>query len=385
MNKERITTLLRRYRQNALTSAEREELRQALSGMREEDFPDEDLRDAFHRFEAHPGWTAEAQQAMWERISTAAALPPARVRPLRTVYWRVAAAAAVLIGGTVLYPLLLRPPQQPQPEIVATIAEDVPPGSNRAVLILADGSAVPLDSSGRRQIGQGIVQQGAAIRYDSGPQAQEVSFNTLRTPAGGQFKVVLPDGTAVWLNAGSSLHYPTAFTEKVRRVRLEGEAFFEVAKNAAQPFVVEAKGITATVLGTSFNINSYPDEENLVTTLVTGSLRVNTPKAAHLLHPGEQTLLRSNGELQSRTGVNTEEFTAWKDGQFYFDNTPLTVILRQVSRWYDVEVIYTTPVGDRKFFGVIDRKTPLAGILKLLNANDIQFQIKGKKLYVGTS
>jgi ferric-dicitrate binding protein FerR (iron transport regulator) len=300
--------------------------------------------------------------------------------------WRVAAAVALLLGGAALTTLLLRQPT-PSPPATATAAlpEDAPPGSNKAVLILADGSAVPLDSSGSKQIGQGIVQQGAAIRYDAGKPAQGVSFNTLRTPPGGQFKVVLPDGTAVWLNAGSSLRYPTAFTGSVRQVRLEGEAFFEVAINAAQPFVVEANGIKATVLGTSFNINSYPDEENLVTTLVTGSLRVNTAKAAHLLHPGEQTVLRANGELQSRTGVNTEEFTAWKDGQFYFDNTPLTVIMRQFSRWYDVEVIYTAPVADRQFFGVIDRKTPLAGVLKLLNANDIKFQIKGKKLYVGTS
>ncbi|MGX5819843.1 FecR family protein [Chitinophaga lutea] len=384
MDKARIIYLLQRYRDDHLSREEWEALRGALAGMREEDFPDDALRDAFHRFETHPEWTPDTQQAVWDRIKTVTvAQPSVRIRPLR---WRIAAAVAILIGGTAVTIALLRQqPPSPPATVAATNTDDAPPGSNKAVLTLSDGSTLTLDSSGRKQLSHGIVQQGATIRYAAPPQGGEVAYNTLRTPPGGQFKVVLPDGTSVWLNAGSSLRYPTSFAGKVRQVRLEGEAFFDVAQNPAQPFVVETNRATATVLGTSFNINSYPDEDNLVTTLVTGSLRVSSTSATQLLHPGEQTVLGANGAMLSRKGVNTEEFTAWKDGRFYFDNTPLTVILRQFSRWYDVEVIYTTPVADRKFFGVIDRKTPLAGVLKLLNANDIKFQIKGKKLYVGTS
>jgi ferric-dicitrate binding protein FerR (iron transport regulator) len=191
----------------------------------------------------------------------------------------------------------------------------------------------------------------------------------------------LPDGTTVWVNASSSIKYPTAFTGKKREVEITGEAYFQIAKNPGQPFIVRVNGMEVQALGTQFNINSYSDEASVSTTLIEGSVKVTSDNAGVILGPGQQSQLK-NGRLRLIKNVNTEEITSWKEGLFHFESADLKTILRQFSRWYDVDVVYEGEIKNRKFFGIVNRSSTLLNVLEMLKDNDIVFRIEGKKLIV---
>lgn len=314
--------------------------------------------------------------ASWKKIVHT---PGARVRPMKRWMW--AAAAAVLVLGSGAIYLLRQPTVQQASNVVAAI---VAPGSNKAVLTLADGSTVTLDSAGNQVLQQGnatIKQQGGQLIYDVKNGQTAVNYNTLHTPRGGNFRITLPDGTKVWLNAASSLRYPTAFIGKERLVEITGEAYFEVAADAQLPFKVKAGNNAAIeVLGTAFNISNYTGEGPLKATLLSGAIRVSAGGQSVALKPGQQAVV--NGDITLADHADLGKVMAWKNGVFNFDDVSLQDAMRQVERWYDIDVVYENGVPDIYFGGKLPRNISLNDLLAALEASDVHFRIENNKLIV---
>jgi ferric-dicitrate binding protein FerR (iron transport regulator) len=273
---------------------------------------------------------------------------------------------------------------------------DIAPGGNKAELTLADGSVIILDSASN-----GIISQQGNIKVqklDNGliaytlndkqiTENDEAFYNTITTPRGGQYQVTLADGTKVWLNAASSIRFPVLFTGNERKVEITGEAYFEVAKNKAIPFKVKAGASEIKVLGTHFNINAYDDEASVKTTLLEGKVRVVVPamagnQAAIFLQPGQQSGITKEGIISVIENADTEVAVAWKNGRFQFKSTDLKTILRQISRWYDVDVIYKENIN-LHFTGQLTRDVNVSKVFeKLALTDEVHFKIEGKRIIV---
>ncbi|WP_353196530.1 FecR domain-containing protein [Parapedobacter defluvii] len=265
------------------------------------------------------------------------------------------------------------------------------PGGNRATLTLADGRTITLDE-GRT----GIVIAGDAITYNDGDALAEVdekvklTWLELGTPKGGTYQVTLPDGTRVWLNAASTLRYPSRFSDTERLVELTGEAYFSVTRDSKRSFKVVSAGQKVEVLGTEFNVSAYSDDPETKTTLVEGKVRLYLANERNQetlekddyveLVPGEQGVTR--GENLSKTHVDTALYTAWKSGYFYFKRTPVEEILRQVARWYDVEIKYEGNIPSETLSGDINRDVSLLGLLAILKQSTINVSLDGRILTV---
>jgi transmembrane sensor len=268
------------------------------------------------------------------------------------------------------------------------IKKDLLPGSNKAILTLGNGSTIILDSSRKGQLAQ---QSGATIfKSDNGQISYKadvlsdhsIVYNTLTTPRGGQYKLLLPDGTGVWLNAASSITYPTAFTGKERTVQVTGEVYFEVAKNTSMPFRVQVKQMEVSVLGTHFDINAYDEESSINTTLLEGAVKVSEGDRQELLQPGQQARLAGNGPIKILPGVDLDAVMAWKNGFFSFHHTDLQTVMRELARWYDVSIEYRGDIPDMKFGGDISRSANASQVLHILEESKIHFTIEGKKIIV---
>lgn len=308
---------------------------------------------------------------------------PKRVLQLYRVGWAAAAVILVLLtAGIIIWQQRV---QQP-PQVSQAAAPVILPGGNKAVLTLADGSSITLDSMGHRTIQQGaatVNQQGGRLVYNAGNGDALVSYNTLRTPRGGQFRLTLPDGTGVWLNAASSITYPTAFNGAARNVTVTGEVYFEVAQIPNKPFMVKVNDHTAIqVLGTQFNISAYADEATVNTTLLQGSIKVTAGSNARVLQPGQQAQTTDGGALQVLDHADTDQAIAWKNGSFNFNGKGLPEVMRQLSRWYDIEVVFSGKVPVRKFGGEIQRSLPLSEVLEILQQMDVKFKIKDEKTLI---
>jgi len=313
--------------------------------------------------------------------------------PLRISFRRwgwVAASVLILLAEGAVVMLAINANRKEQ-HAQATI-QDIAPGSNKAILTLGNGATIRLDSAGSQLIQQGDVtvrQTGAQLTYDVQGSNAGLTYNTLTTPRGGQFRVQLPDGTLVWLNAASSLRYPTAFAGKERTVEISGEAYFEVAAAAGRPFMVKI-GETAAVevLGTSFNVNAYPDETGIHTTLLTGAVRVATlHTGAHaLLQPGQQAQIAGSqpeAGIKIISNANISQIMAWKNGLFNFENAGLQEVMRQLARWYDLQVVYENGVPDMYFEGEMSREMSLSQVLAGLQQTGVRFRIEeGRRLVV---
>jgi ferric-dicitrate binding protein FerR (iron transport regulator) len=301
-------------------------------------------------------------------------------------WWGVA--AAVLILATAGW-YIHQHTRVPHPSLVREDkASDITPGGNKAILILGSGTAVVLDSVHNgdlpEQGGAKVLKTGQGrLVYEADKAAGgKTVYNTIVVPRGGEYQVVLPDGTHVWLNAVSTLKFPTAFKGSTRGVELTGEAYFEVAADSRRPFEVRSGSQTVRVLGTRFNVMAYEDEAVVRTTLLQGSVRVSSASGQVVLHPGQQArLAAASGDIQV-SPVNVEGAVAWKNGLFQFDQTDLKTIMRQVSRWYDVEVAYSGPVSTRKFTGTMSRKVTLDHVLKVLALSDVHFKVEGRQITV---
>ncbi|WP_207423277.1 FecR family protein [Desertivirga brevis] len=269
------------------------------------------------------------------------------------------------------------------------IKNDIPPATDKATLTLADGSVVNLTDlkEGEVKVENGIriSKRNGQLEYEvTSNQSAKAAYNTITTPKGGKFVILLPDGTKVWLNAASSLHYPTAFKGKERRVELDGEGYFEVAKNKAKPFHVEADGTDVEVLGTHFNISSYSQDQNFKTTLLEGAVKVSRANNSIVLKPSQQARLSgADGSLLREPNVDIEEVMAWKDGLFRFKNAELKDIMQEIQRWYDVDVKYEGNLPEAQFTGFISRKVSISSVLKMLEPGvGVQFSLEGRNLVV---
>lgn len=267
----------------------------------------------------------------------------------------------------------------------------VVPGGNKAILTLANGEKVILDTT------RGVISTSAdmtvsntangMISYEklkSVLNGTRMEYNTIETPRGGTYRVNLSDGTKVWLNSASRLRYPVVYAEAERIVELEGEAYFEVAKDRRHPFKVKSKGQVVEVLGTHFNVNSYDDEPFEKTTLLEGAVNVSTASHKLLLKPMQESINRG-GELSGQQTADAAQAVAWKNGYFQFDDEDLVSVMRQISRWYDVEVVFVGKPSGKKFNGIISRAKQLKIALEIMEATgNVSFKMEGRKLIVKT-
>ncbi len=363
---ERAGELLEKFRNGTLTEAER-----VL------------LESWYVREAGEKGLTAD-KAAIEEYLSHLT--PPGLKRNLvwRRMSWAAGIAIILSLG---MYQWFQREVSAP---VQAELQKDALPGAQRARLILANGEKIILDEVSSGQLAREgeivIVKMGEGeLVYKGNRSSTLAHYNTIETPKAGQYSVTLSDGTRVWLNAASSIHFPTGFSTKERVVEATGEVYFEVAKaldgKRRIPFRVISGDQVVEVLGTRFNINSYADEGVIKTTLLEGSIQVGTSEKGIVLTPGQQAQM-SGGKALKVSKVNTGQVMAWKEGYFHFDGVGLKELMRQLSRWYDMEVIYEGDVRDHEFVGEISRDTRLSGVLRILEAGGVRFRVEGKKIIV---
>lgn len=379
---ERLRYLLQQYFTDRISREELEELYTAIPGA-----SDVELQALLD--EQFGGMDADesVKEVDWDRMFHRIVTPPQKIRRRPFFNLRYAAAAMLLLalGAGTMYWCLERRAPAPVAAGNTTITHDAAPGSNKAILTLGDGSEVALDSTGHQVLQQGgaaVHQQGGSLAYKSEDAAAPVTYNTLTTPRGGQFQVTLPDGSRVWLNAASSIKYPTAFTGDVREVVLKGEAYFEVVHNAKQPFRVQVNGLEIRDLGTRFNVMAYEDEAEVRTTLVDGAVQVNSAHREARLKPGEEAVLamgpQGNRETIQVRPADLEMALAWKNGEFAFHHTSLHEIMRQVSRWYDVDVNYKDDLNIY-LSGNISKNVNVSEVFKMLQlAGNVHFSVDQK-------
>ena len=322
--------------------------------------------------------SARREELLYKIYTTAPT--PRRIGRIR--WWAAASVALLLVSGGLYFASQKREAPMPVAVKSAVLKTDVLPGGNKAVLTLADGSTVTLDSAGSQVLRQGntaIRQLNGQLQYENKSAVKEISYNTLTTPRGGQYQVLLPDGTGVWLNAGSSLRYPVAFTEKERKVMLTGEAYFEVVHDDKKPFRIQVGDQLVEDLGTHFNINAYADEPEMKTTLLEGSVKVGNV----ILKPGEQALVNKHGDISVKKGINVADAVAWKSGFFVFKDANLKTVMREIARWYDVNIIYQPDVNNnQQFSGRIDRNLTLSEVLNGLALTKARFSMEKNRTVV---
>ncbi len=310
-------------------------------------------------------------------------------------WFRVSAAAAVifLVSTTAFYFLHKR-----SETIVALekptvpVIKDIPPGKDNAVLTLGDGTTIVLDSAANGALAQQgnikVLKINGQIAYnktDSKMDRKPV-YNTITTANGNQYQLILTDGSKVWLNAASSIRFPTAFTGDERKVEITGEAYFEVAKDATKPFRVEFKSKSGEneeveVLGTHFNVNAYEDEPEMKTTLLEGSVRIKNGDGIKMLAPGQQARITSKG-IEIKNNIDLDQVVAWKNGYFVFNSVDIYTLMRQVQRWYDVDVSFEGKVSEDGYTGKISRDVPLSKFLHVLELNEVHIKTEGRKVVI---
>jgi transmembrane sensor len=382
----RLSYLFDRFRDRSITAIEREELTILLRDAANEDVVKEWIDQQIVAGEV-PDYPMN--EVVANDILEAVLQTPLPARPVKTVsifrHWQWA--AAVLVLGVTFFggQYLLRK----APEVAQTkhIIKDIAPGKEGAILTLNDGSQLVLDSL---QNGRIASQHGANLILDNGqltysPSAKatgEVIYNTITTPRGRQFRVTLPDRSIVWLNAASSVRYPVSFPDHERKIFITGEVYFEVARDAAAPFLVNINNkADIEVLGTSFNINAYDNEEHITATLFTGAVRIRREGQERILKPGQQASLLKN--IQVTENADLEKVIAWKDGFFDFSGVDLEHAMRQIARWYEVEVVYVGKAPNIRFYGRISRDISLAGLIRGLNSTtDANMKISEGKLII---
>ena len=302
----------------------------------------------------------------------------------------VAAAAVCLLAVAGVFLLHRSSSSSSRPAVVKTpaVSPVIIPAGSKAVLTLADGSHIVLDSAadgklasqGRMQV---IKLGGGQLAYKGDGTADPILYNEIATPRGGFYELILPDGSRVWLDAASSLRYPTAFNGSSRTVELTGEAYFEVAPNARQPFLINTQGVTVQVLGTELNLMAYSDEDAIRTTLVSGSVRVVRGGEGQQIRPGEQAEWMRGGKHWQVWTPDMKQVLAWKRLEFRFEGLSIDAIMRQIGRWYDVDIEFRGPSPAGEFNGVISRKKSVADLLAVLEQTDIvHFTLEGRKIIV---
>ena len=390
----RIKYLFEQYKKDACTPVERQELmaiiqqpiyevqiKQLLEGEIGKGLPEE--------LTAHQTLSPEKAALIFDAIIEGSKMN----LPGKIVYLRRIAAAAILIGviGFAGYFSMTKSVKSPLASVTTQPAQlvvaDALPGSKGAVLTLSNGQQIILDSAGNGQLasqgGTTIINKNGEVVYDiKEADAGEVLYNTMSTAKGRQYQLILSDGTKVWLNSASSIRYPAAFAGNVRNVSITGEAYFEVAKDKAKPFIVAVNNMEVKVLGTHFNINAYADEEAIKTTLLEGSVQVSNAADVAMLVPGQQSRLYKTGAIQTISNADLEEAVAWKNGVFIFNNADIQAVMRQVGRWFDLEVAYEGAIPKDSFGGKLPMDAKVTEVLAALQQTQVHFRIEGKRLIV---
>ncbi|QNK64772.1 FecR domain-containing protein [Pedobacter sp. PAMC26386] len=301
---------------------------------------------------------------------------------------KIAASLIFVLAAGTSYLLFNKKTEQHEQVQRKNISKDLLPGGNKAVLTLDDGQTIVLNGTKNGTLasqGDKIIDKTAEgqIAYSGSADFAKASrklYNTVTTPRGGSYQLILSDGTKVWLNAASSIKYPVAFSGTERRVEISGEAYFEVAHHKNTPFRVVSEKQTVEVLGTHFNINAYDNEEEVKTTLLKGSVKVLSKDNNTILKPGEQAQL--NNGVFHKSEVDIEDEIAWKNGFFNFKDASIETVMRQLSRWYDVDVKYEGKIPAREFTGEIPRNINATQLQEILNFKHIHFRISGRTIIV---
>lgn len=390
MNSERLSVLINKYLNNTASPEEEQELSAwyQSSNQQEVHWPVENEEEA-------AAVKARLLNKLQQAIHPAAAV---KTIPFYRRTGLQVAAAVLVVLATAAWFLVNRMEQPSTNQPIVVKQPVIVPGGNKAVLTLADGSTIILDSAQNTTLAkQGntkiIKLNNGQLAYRDATNTMEATtlYNTISTPKGGQYEIILPDGSHVWLNAASALRFPAAFTDKERSVELSGEAYFEVTKNPNQPFRVHLSSSTGEgpdgvveVLGTHFNINNYHDETSSKTTLLEGKVKVSRAGSGNpesqILLPGQQAAISSAAIKVQK--VDAEESIAWKNGIFNFNNADIKTVMRQIARWYDVEVVYEGNVSVEKFEGEIPRSSTLNEVFKILELSAVHFKIEGRKVIV---
>lgn len=378
-NANHFQKLLSQYKDGNCTPNEVRELFDFFKSHESDDVIEEDLRKEFDLIFNHSG---EEESA-----------PAKVIRLHRFRKYAIAVAASLVIIFSVYFFLVTRKSGSDKNLLVAN-KEVIVPGHNQAVLIMDNGKKVVLDSASVGQIAVLLgtvvsLDQNGELLYDASnaQQMERISMNTVSTPTGGFFKIVLTDGSNVWLNSESELTFPSKFSEGERQVTLKGEGYFEVTKNKENPFKVRLDdGEEITVLGTAFNVMTYSNEPNQKITLLEGSVKLTSlslKKSDELtLKPGQQAIV-DNGGIKIINDAAIDHEIAWKNGLFDFQNDDLPAIMRQISRWYNVEIVYNAPNHNSHYIGSIRKSSGINEVLKMLKvAGDVNFSIVGKKIIV---
>ncbi|MGN6416501.1 MAG: FecR domain-containing protein [Pseudobacter sp.] len=383
--------LLPKFAAGTATASEREAFNEWLNSLSPEAF-----REVLAQYEAllvtqqqNGPHNELLLQSILRQIDGETAATPATLRTMNVRRWIPYAAAITIMIGIGAWWAMSRQQQAVTPVTATTPAAmpDLPPGKEGALLTLADGRTIVLDSLAPGAISADsnnrIMLKQGSLDYAHWQQANSnatTQYNTMQTPRGRQFQLTLPDGTRVWLNAMSSIRFPVSFPGNSREVSISGEAYLEVEKDAARPFIVHSNGITTEVLGTAFNVNAYGDEDATRITLINGKVVVRNAEQSSTLKPGTQATCNKKEIRQAE--VDADQAIAWKNGIFNFHQTSLQSAMRQIARWYDVEIEYGNNVPAITFAGKIQRNLSLKQILKGLEDEQVHFTIEGKKLIV---
>jgi ferric-dicitrate binding protein FerR (iron transport regulator) len=405
----RLEYLFRQYLNQELSADENRELMQLLQQQSNDAAVKEWLDDLWSNLTIENRLSESKANALFNAILAAdrgMSMQTAQ-RPVRRMFttMRVAAAAVLLlcISAGAWYFFFKKPAASTvQRDEPAHIINDLPPGTNNAVLVLADGSRINLDSTANGNLArQGevtISKRDGMVVYDNRQQAidntqKAIPYNTISTARGNQYQLLLPDGSKVWLNAESSVRFPVAFHGKERRVEITGEVFFDVVHNSKMPFAVVANGVEVQDLGTQFNVNAYKNEEGVKTTVVEGKVNIQLAignkqktidnRQSAILVPGQQAQVNDRGAIKVIKDADVDAAVAWKNGQFMFAGNSIQSVMRQLERWYDIEVSYAPNVSTEEYIGTITRFSNISAVLNMLErTGTVRFELKGKKVFV---
>ncbi len=387
MTDNQIPTLLFKFLEGTISAAEQVQLDEwrGADPSNQEFFDELNNEDSLSKAisEFHPDNYQTTKQRIWSKVKDKIpAVPKSKVINLKM--WWAAAAIIIMLGAGAYFAFFNK--VNKQDEIVKLPAKDIEaPKITKATITLADGRIISIDSLS-------TIEQ-ASIKVTKTKDGQivyaglgnEVVFNTLSNPRGSKvIDLVLNDGSHVWLNAGSSLTYPVAFIGKDRKVSITGEAYFEITKDS-RPFSVSKGNMQVQVLGTKFNVNAYDDESDIKVTLLEGSVQITAPNSfasyAVKIKPGQQAIV-SKTNVEVNNAVDVDAVMAWRNGLFQFNRASVQEVMRQISRWYDVEVAYEGKIPQRSFGGKINRTTSLSQALKILKESNIHFKVEGRKITV---
>lgn len=376
MDLGRLKYLYRQHQLQALTDDERSEWEAIVQEFSYDEALQELMDSDWQQAEmvGTGSWESLEQQQIYEYIVKQKQLTRRRVKFHR---WIPYAAAAIIVFFIGFFRLSNDELTKSQTDTQVTIL----PGGNRATLILANGQSIDLsESQSGIVLGQELTYEDGSLVLDH-ESISEIQHLVMKTPKGGTYQITLPDGTKVWLNAESVLQYPSRFEGVQRLVNLNGEAYFEVAKDIKRPFRVGTAGQVLEVLGTQFNITAYDNESAIKTTLIEGSVRITNLKADvdNTLRPGQQSII-TNGNTEIKE-VSTQQFSAWKEGFFSFEETPFPEVLEQLARWYDIEIEYLKKPG-KTFSGRMKRNAQLATVLDFFEGSGISFRLDGRRLII---